>query len=211
LYWQRADGTGEVQRLTDSTNNQWPGSWDPTGKLLAFTENNPQKGFDVMILPMEGNDASGWHSGKATTFVSTPVDEQEPMFSPDGRWIAYQSRGELYVQPFPGPGGKWQVSSDGGTDAMWSRTRQELFYGTADGRIMVVAYTVAGESFHAEKPRPWSDVRYGQRPGQRSFDLHPDGNRFVVRPDMASVKQDHVTFIFNFGDELLRIAAATKR
>ncbi len=215
LYWQHADGTGESQRLTDSTNNQWPASWDPTGKFLAFTENNPQRGYDVMILPMVGDDASGWRPGKATVFVSTPFDEQEPMFSPDGRWVAYTSnesgRADVQVRPFPGPGGKSQISSDGGEHPTWSRTRQELFYGAADGRIMIVPYAVAGDAFHAEKPRLWSEGRYGQQPGQRSFDLHPDGNRFVIRPDVANVKQNHVTLIFNFGDELLRIAAATKR
>ena len=215
LYWQQADGTGDVQRLTESPNKQMDASWHPTGKFLAFAEDSPQTTFKVMILPMERDDASGWHPGKATPFLNTRFEERAPMFSPDGRWIAYQSnesgRVEVYVQPFPGPGGKSQISSDGGANTLWSPTRQEIYYGTADGRIMVVPYSVTGDSFHADKPRPWSDVRYGQRPGQRVFDLHPDGNRFVVRPDMAIAKRDHVTFIFNFGDELLRMTAVTKR
>ena len=214
LYWQQADGTGQVQRLTDSPNNQTPASWHPTGKFLAFVENIPQTTLKVMILPMEGDDASGWKPGKATAFLNTlntPFAEGEPMFSPDGRWIAYLSNEsglrEVYVRPFPGPGGKSQISTGGGENPTWSRARQELFYGTADRRIMVVPYTVDGDAFRAEKPQPWSDGRYGQRPRQRSFDLHPDGNRFVVGPDTeATAKQDHVTFIFNFFDELKRLA-----
>lgn len=118
LYWQRADGSGDVQRLTEGQNNQTPSSWHPSGKFLAFYEARPQTGFDVMLLPMEGNEASGWKPGKPTVFLSTPFNEMEPMFSPDGRWIAYQSsesgRYEVYVRPFPGPGGRWQVSSEGG-------------------------------------------------------------------------------------------------
>jgi Tol biopolymer transport system component len=215
LYWQAADGTGEVQRLTDSPNNQTPASWHPTGKFMAFTENNPRTNFDVMILPMDGDVASGWKAGKPTAFLSSPFDELEPMFSPDGRWLAYVSsesgRQEVSVRPFPGPGGKVQISTDGGVFPTWSRTRLELFYGTTDRRIMLVPYRVEGDAFRPDKPRPWSDGRYGQRPGQ-PFDLHPDGNRFVVGPDTeATARQDHVTFVFNLFDELRRLAPATRR
>ena len=113
-----------------------------------------------MILPMSGDESSGWKPGKPTVFLDTPFNEREPMFSPDGRWIAYQSnetaRNEVFVRPFPGPGGKWQISAAGG-DQMTSRTRHELFYRTPDGRILVAPYTVKGDSFKADKPRPWSE------------------------------------------------------
>jgi len=217
LYWQHADGTGQVQRLTDSPNNQTPASWHPTGKFLAFVENIPQTTLKVMILPIDGSDAAGWKPGKATAFLNTlntPFEEGDPMFSPDGRWLAYVSNEsglrEVYVRPFPGPGAKSQVSFGGGENAVWSRERQELFYGTADGRMMVVRYAVDGDSLRTEKPQPWSNGRFNQRPLQRSFDLHPDGHRFVVAPD-ATAAAKHVVFIFNFADELRRIAAITPR
>ena len=70
LYWQRADGVGDVQRLTESPNPQTPASWHPSGKFLAFHEVRP--GNDLMILPMEGDEASGWKPGKPTVFLSTP-------------------------------------------------------------------------------------------------------------------------------------------
>jgi hypothetical protein len=182
---------------------------------MAFTENSPQTNLDVMILPVDGDDASGWKFGTATAFQTTPFDEVDPTFSADGRWLAYVSNEsghqDVYVRPFPGPGSKVQISTDGGVYPTWSRTRPELFYGTADRRIMVVAYRVEGDSFRPARPRPWSDRRYGQRPGQ-PFDLHLDGNHFVVGPDTeAAAKQDHVTFVFNFFDELRRIAPATTR
>ena len=162
-----------------------------------------------MILPMEGDDASGWKPGKPSVFLNSPYREREPMFSPDGRWLAYESdesgRPEVYVQPFPGPGRKWTISAGGGTSPTWSRTKPALFYG-AEGRIMVVPYVVRGDSFHPEKPRLWSDGRYAT---DRGLDLHPDGERFAVAPaaqphDVA--KQEHVVFILNFFDELRRIA-----
>ncbi len=213
LYWQRTDGTGEVQRLTDSKNPQFPWAWHPSGKFLAFTETNPQTSTDVMILPMDGDEASGWKPGKPTAFLNSSFIENFPAFSPDGRWLAYLSNEsvppQVYVRPFPGPGGKWQISTDGGTQPTWSRTQHELFFGALNNQIMVASYSVEGDSFRAEKPRLWSEARYMPREsGQRAFDLHPNGERFAlagVVETQAESKQEKVVFIFNFFDELKRL------
>src|SRR5262245_43260644 len=111
-----------------------------------------------MILPIEGDETSGWKPGKPSVFLSTPTAEMEPMFSPDGRWIAYLSnesgRSEVFARPFPGSGGRWQISTAGAFEAAWSRRGNELLYRGPDGRIMVVSYAVGGDSFKADKPRP---------------------------------------------------------
>ena len=210
LYWQRADATGDIQRLTESEANQLPASWHPSGKFLAFTEASKQTGFDLMILPMDGDEISGWKPGKPMVFLNSPFREAEPMFSPDGRWLAYMSnesgRNEIYVRPFPGPGGKWQVSTGGGQYPLWSRTHRELFYAAADNRIMVVPWAVNGDSFQPAKPTVWSDAPFASR-SMRSFDLHPDGEQFALAPasdGQTGAKQDKVVFIFNFFDELRR-------
>jgi serine/threonine-protein kinase len=217
LYWQQADGTGDAQRLTVSKNQQRPASWHPSGKFLAFEEQNPTTSWDLMILPMEGDDVSGWKPGMSRAFVNTPSAEREPMFSPDGHWLAYHSnesgRNEVYVRPFPGPGVRWQISTGGGTYPTWSRTRHDLFYGV-DGQIMVAPFAVTGDSFRAEKARPWSEARYLERAGNRGFDLHPDGARFAVAlaaQTPSGPKQERIVFIFNFFDELRRIAPPTNR
>lgn len=217
LYWQRADGSGDAQRLTESKNSQLPGSWHPNGKVVAFTEQTPNAAGDLMLLAIEGDEASGWKPGKLSTFLSTPANEQEPMFSPDGRWVAYYSneagQNEVYVRPFPGPGGKWQISNSGGLYPMWSRTRRELLYQGANGQIEVASYTVGGDSFRADKPRVWSPGRIVGRPRLRPVDLHPDGNRVALASapqDLGGDKQDKVVFIFNVFDELRRIAPAHK-
>jgi len=225
IYWQRADGTGEAERLTESKYPQWPVSWHPSGRFLAFQERDAQADWDLLILPMEGDDASGWKPGKPTAFLSSPFNEVEAAFSPDGRWLAYQGnesgRHEVYVRPFPGPGGKWQVSTGSGTYATWSRNRKELFYRTLEGTLMVTPYAVEGDSFRAEKPRQWSPGRVSSRGTNRTFDLHPDGQRFAVlkaAEQQAEEKRDHVVFIENFFDfienffdELRRVAPASKR
>src|SRR5262249_5365903 len=115
IYWQRADGTGEVQRLLDLAQLPLalyvaPTSWHPSGKWLAFATTSSSSATDIYVLPVEGSEESGWKPGKQVAFQATAFNEFEPMFSPDGRWIAYTStetgRPEVYVRPFPGPGGK---------------------------------------------------------------------------------------------------------
>jgi serine/threonine-protein kinase len=216
LYWQRADGTGDVQRLSESKLAQSPGTFHPNGKFLAYGEVNSQGDGDILILPIEGDETSGFKPGTPTVFLRTPFNEGSPMFSPDGRWIAYISnesgRNEIYVRPFPGPGGKWQISAEGGDDPTWSRVRPELLFANGNTlQLWVSSYATAGESFRADKPRLWSAATFAERPRapSRDLDLHPDGQRFAVaaavRPD-SIVKVDHVVLVQNFFDELRRVA-----
>ena len=217
LYWQRSDGTGAVQRLTEAPNGQGAWSWHPNGKLLAFHELNPQQRDDIWILPIEGDEQAGWKPVKPTMFVGGPDSQRAPMFSPDGRWMAYQSnesgQDEVYVVSYPGGTNRVKISSGGGVDPAWSATRSELVYATGDQRIMIVRYQVKGDTFIPEKPQPWSDVRFVARyrlGPTRSFDLHPDGNRLALglASDAPSTRQTSLVFVLNFFDELRRVAPA---
>ena len=152
-------------------------------------------------------------------FLNGPASEQEPMFSPDGRWVAYYSnesgRQEVCVKPFPGPGGLQQISNDGGTYPSWSRTTSELFYNDfTTQQMMVASYTSAGDSLRVDKPRVWSPGRLIPRPRLRPFALHPDGQRVAIasleQDPGTSIKQDKVVFIFNFFDEVRRLAPIPK-
>jgi tRNA A-37 threonylcarbamoyl transferase component Bud32 len=213
LFWIRADGSGEPQRLTESRNQQIPNSWRPDGKVLAFHQDNPGTRGDIMTLSIEGNEDSGWKPGKPQPFLASSSSEWRPAFSPDGHWLAYTSdesgNDEVYVRPFPGPGGKWQISSGGGRIPKWSRHSKELFYRTRENRIVVATYTATGDSFNAEKPRQWSPGQFTNAAtgDAGNFDLHPDGKRFAVLMPPGregTAKVDKVTFIFNFFDELRR-------
>jgi serine/threonine-protein kinase len=212
LYWQRADRTGEAAPLTRSKNAQAPMSWHPTGRVLAYGEQNPES-WDIMLLPLEGDEVSGWKPGTPTIFFASPFDEAGAAFSPDGRWLAYQSnesgRMEVYVRPFSGSGEKTQVSTGGGMYPSWSRNGKELFYQQAsDWTLMVVIYATEGDSFRVEKPQQAGRIpRRGM--GMPGFDLHPDGQRFAVlkaAQEPTEVRQNHVALIPRFIDELRRIA-----
>jgi serine/threonine-protein kinase len=126
------------------------------------------------------------------------------MFSPDGRWIAYSSNEsgqfEIFVRPFPGPGGKWQISTGGGVLPRWSRSSRELFYSGAG--LTVVPYSISGDVFAAGQPRSW----FGKAvPPLADFDLTPDGKRLAAVMSTADASAEgltHVTFLLNFADEL---------
>jgi serine/threonine-protein kinase len=210
LWWIRADGGGNAQRLTQSKVPQAASSWRSDGKVIAFTQDNPGTNLDIMTLPVEGDEKSGWRPGEPKTFLNSSSAEAEPIFSPDGRWLAYESSEsgsyEVYVRPFPGPGGKWQISTGGGVLPRWSRNGKELFYRTTDSKIMVVTYAGSGDSFRADKPQLWS-------PGQFTelglftfnFDLHPDGKRFAVlkAPGLEqNAAVNKVNIVLNWFEEL---------
>jgi Tol biopolymer transport system component len=212
LWWIRADGAGDAQRLTESKSQQGEVSWRPDGKVLAFHQGNPSTSGDIMTLLVEGNEKSGWKPGEPKPFVNSAFIEATPAFSPGGRWLAYQSNEsgnfEVYVRPFPGPGGKWQVSTGGGSFPKWSRNGKELFYRTADSKIMVVTYAVSGDSFRADKPQLWSPGQFTDRGIYvYNFDLHPDGKRFAVLKTPGTDQNaavNKVSFVFNFFDEISR-------
>ncbi len=215
LYWQRADGSGPATQLTKSPNTQFMGSWHPRDRLLAFQENRPEThSTDLMILRLEGDELSGWRPGKPEVFQAESFREQQPSFSPDGHWLAYESdesdHFEISVVPFPGPGGRKTISTGGGTNAVWSQKRPELLYLAPDGRIMVAPFTTVGDEFRPEKARVWSGTPVLRRPlSGNSFDLDPDGTRVVMSPGTAATAgPTRVTLWFNFFEELRRLSAA---
>jgi dipeptidyl aminopeptidase/acylaminoacyl peptidase len=221
LYWMNADGTGDVTRLTDSPAGQYPQSWHPSGKFLAFFQNNgaatPSTSYDLMILPMDGDTARGWTPGKPTTFLATPASEVFPMFSPDGRWIAYQSNEhagvyDIYVRPFQGQGGPWRISTDGGVFPRWSKAANELVFFN-NSKIYFAPFTVAGDSFRADKPQVWTPTVVRGLGTQYAYDIHPDGKRLaaIANVEQSNATIDKVVFVFNFFDYLKTTVPAGKR
>jgi serine/threonine protein kinase len=206
LYWMRSDGAGEPVRLTESRNPQFMPSFSPDGRWLAFQQSDAQTQADIWTVPLEDVSSDHPKVGKPEPFLRTPFQEFPAGISPDGHWIVYESnesgQSEVYVRPFPGPGGKWQISAGGGFP-FWSSKGQELFYPTTEG-IMAVSYSVKGDKFVAGKPRQWAAKK-----NLGNLDLAPDGKRFAAALNEESNQKDpprpiQVTFLLNFFDELRR-------
>jgi serine/threonine-protein kinase len=201
IFWQRADGSGGLERLTTSEYTQIPTSWSPDGQLLAFAEINPTTGYDIWVLRLSDR--------KAQPFLRTPFLESVPRFSPDGRWLAYISgesgRLEIYVQPYPGPGGKWQISTEGGTEPTWNPNGRELFYRSGDKMMAVEIATQPG--FSAGKPRVLFEGRYEPSPATApNYDVSADGQRFLMLKPSATVEaaSTQINVVLNWFEELKR-------
>ncbi len=212
ISWVRSDGAGPVETLLKKPDLMVPWSFSPDGRRLAYFQSTAAGAWHLWTLPLDLSDPDHPKPGKPEPYLSTPASEVVPMFSPDGHWIAYRSNesgtDEIYVRPFPNAnGGRSQISSGGGRFAFWSKKSHELFYETADDRIMVLDYTVQGSSFVPGKPHLWYDKPLFSV-GPSNLDLAPDGKRFAVlaqrQTSPSAASPARVTFLFNFFDELQR-------
>jgi len=150
---------------------------------------------------------------KPQPFLQTPANESGGMFSPDGRWLAYESdesaRWEVYVQPFPGPGGKVQISTEGGVEPVWARNGRELFY--RNGDKMMVAAVETKPTFAAAKPKLLFERHYeaSTPPVLANYDVSLDGQRFLmIKAGEQESSETQLHVVLNWSDELSRLAPA---
>jgi serine/threonine-protein kinase len=221
IWWIRADGSSPPQKLFGERAPLHVFSISSDGRNLAFVRTGQDSGFEIWTLPLDRNDPEHPKSGKPEPFARESLSQIDPVFSPDGRWIAYVytngagQGGQVIVRAFPSEpsAGRWPVSESesGAHFPVWSRNSRELFYLNFDNRIMVVRYTANEHSFVPEKPRQWSPAPLF-RPTNNAlwnFDLAPDGRRFVVLTPPESRSQEpatvHATILLNFFDELRRL------
>jgi len=195
LFRRLADGSGGEERLTQSTKQQIASSFSPDGKWLAFVESDPSTSYDIWILPLEGER-------KPQPFLQTQFIEFMPAFSPDGSWIAYVSdesgREEVYARPFPGPGQKWQISSDGGSQVAWARNG-ELFY--RNGTKIIAVEIKTQPAFSAGTPRTLFEGRYSSFVHRRNYDVTSDGQRFLMLQS-ADPAATQINVVLNWFEEL---------
>jgi Tol biopolymer transport system component len=192
IFVKPASGAGQEEALLHFNERGFPNSWSPDGRFLALdvVKAGPRTKEDVWILPLSGDR-------KPYPFLATDFKESLPQFSPDGRWMLYISdesgRDEAYVVPFPGPGGKWQVSSGGAAVAIWNPAGGEIFYLSSDSTAMSVEVKAGAGGLEAGVPK-----QLFRAEGSEGGDVSPDGQRFllIVRPE--GTKTPSVMFVSNW-------------
>jgi Tol biopolymer transport system component len=200
LYQKSADGQGDAKLLMKSEDLKIAADWSRDGKTLAITIRAKETGWDIWMLPASGEP-------KAVPFLKTSFTEVGPAFSPDGRFVAYQSnesgRAEVYVQGFPGPGGKWQVSTAGGAEPHWRADGRELYYRAPDQKVMAVEIQTAG-GFSAGVPQALFPGRFDMATARNRYQPAPDGKRFLTVAPLGREAMTPTTVVLNWFAELGR-------
>jgi serine/threonine protein kinase len=202
LYWKLSSGAGADELLLESDQIKVPCDWSPDARFLLFRNTDPQSGFDLWVLPFSGDK-------KAFPFLKTPFEEQRGQFSPNGKWIAYDSnesgRFEIYVQPFPGPGGKVQISTEGGAQPRWNKNGKEIFYVSLDSKMMAapVKSSPDGQSLETGTPAALFPVRVAGGPVSgagfsQQYAVSSDGQRFLVNLAVDDGAPSPITLILNW-------------
>ena len=197
FYEKAANGSGnEELLLEESYSAKNLNDWSPDGKFLAFQQ-APQGTNSIWMLPLAGER-------KPFPLPQPPSLAIAAAFSPNGKWLSYCSSesGEqkVYVVPFPGPGGKWQVSPGGGCYPRWRRDGKELFYLSADNKLVAAEVKSDATGFAIGAVNPLFETRV-YRSGYFGFDVTADGQRFIIcrEPGQPNIA---ITLVVNWDAEL---------
>jgi Tol biopolymer transport system component/predicted Ser/Thr protein kinase len=202
LYRKAATGAGTEELLFSSSATKWLMDCSPDGRHLVYiAPTTTSVGDDLWILPL-GPD--GKAAGEPYAFQQTEFDEDDASFSPDGRWLAYASAEsgeyEVYVRPFPGPGGKWQVSSKGGDFPRWRRDSRELYYISGGNMMTAVEIDGRAESITVGQPRTLFTVRTPQ--ANKPYDVSADGRTFYIVTREAGFAASWINVVINWNSEI---------
>jgi serine/threonine-protein kinase len=227
LFWQAADGSGDAERLLESTTGDFPtaATSDGAGVIISANSSTSADVTMLALAPRHVATASSLDAGESPrgsaaqvrSLVHTQFSERNGVVSPDGRWLAYESnasgRLEIYVRPFPQvDGGQWLVSTNGGSRPLWARDGRELFYLSEDGTLMSVPVEQTS-AWRAGSPRQVLQTAYfpAAVPGfnYRPYDISPEGTRFLMIKQLAETEprpgQRGIIVVTNWLDELRRL------
>jgi Tol biopolymer transport system component len=195
LYVRPSTAVGTEEAIADSSNNRWPLDWSKDGRFLLYHEDDPKTGSDIWALPMTEGDRT------PIVVANTSFAELTGQFSPDGRWVAYDTNesGQLQVvvQPFPNPRGKSQISSSGGMAPRWRADGQEVYFIAADGTLMAAVVHASASSFETETPVPLFHTRMNNIGTKQQYAVAPDG-RFLISQVIEDASATPITLILNW-------------
>ena len=200
LYQKSASGAGKEELLLKTELPKFPTDWSADGRFIVYNVIDPKTKADVWVLPLFGDQ-------KPFPLLQTEFNERIGRFSPDGRWIAYASdesgTNQIYVQSFPTSGGKWQVSTNGGSFPAWRRDGKELFYVSPDKKMMAVEVKGEGATFERGVPKALFDVRVPSfNAAQARFAVTADGQKFLVNNTIGETTSAPIAVVLNWTADL---------
>jgi Tol biopolymer transport system component len=192
LYQKASSGTGGEELLLTDNVDKYPVSWSPDGRSILYYATGASNSL-LFVLSLSGDR-------KPVPFLNTQFNVAPGQFSPDGRWVAYASdesgKFEVYVAPFLGPGGKWQISTTGGIQLRWRHDGSEIFYIAPDGKLMAAAVNGKGSSFEVGAVQPLFQTRVT---GLRyQYDVAADGMHFLVDSTPEQEASAPITVVLNW-------------
>jgi len=197
LFQKMANGSGQEDPLYQSPLAKLPSDWSNDGRFLLCGTVDPKTKYDLWVLSIGGDR-------KWEVFWQTPANESRAMFSPNGRWVVYESdesgKKEIYVQSFPGSGAKWQISLSGGSQPRWRRDGKELFYLGGDRKVTAVDVNTEAPTFAHGPPTALFETRISKgddRPGTQ-YVVTSDGQRFLVNTLAEEGAYNHVSVVLNW-------------
>jgi Tol biopolymer transport system component len=194
LYQKAASGAGSEEVLLEDNLDKFPTSWSPDGRFILYVSVGPSRGNDLLVLPLTGDR-------KPFPILQTQFSEPEGRISPDGRWVVYISnesgRNEIYVAPFPGPGGKWQISTAGGYFPRWRHDGSEIFYLSPDNRLVTASVNGKGPGFEVGAVKPLFATRTVFAAGYQ-YDVSADGQRFLINAAPEQTASSPITVVLNW-------------
>ncbi len=197
LYRKDSGGAGQDEQLTNTPDEKRPLDWSRDGRYLLYQVRDSNTTFDIWALP----DPAGPGEHKPMPVLQTSFGESDAYFSPDGKWIVYTSdeskRNEVYVTAFPPSGGRWQISTQGGSHPRWRADGKELFYVSSGNKMMAEEIRIAGATVETGKPTelfPFVADANILSP----YDVTADGRRFIVLEQVAGTRSSPLTLIVNW-------------
>jgi eukaryotic-like serine/threonine-protein kinase len=199
LYLKPSSGVGTEELFLETPNYKTPQDWSKDGRFLLYTQLDSKTGQDLWVLEMTGKER------KPRVVVNTPADESRAQFSPNGRWVAYDTnesgRFEIVVQPFPEPGRKWQLSTSGGIAPRWRADGKELYFIAPDGKLMAVSVAASSTTFEAGTPAALFPTRIVTTPNPKNqYAVSRDG-RFLINQPVEESSTTPIMLILNWNPE----------
>ncbi|MGH9672691.1 MAG: TolB family protein [Bryobacteraceae bacterium] len=196
LYRKASSGASGEELLFKSLEAKYVADWSPDARFLLYTVIRAKTGLDLFAVPMDGDRTP-------IPVVQSEFNDTAGVFSPDGRWIAYQSNesapAQVFVQGFPKAAGRFQVSTNGGVRPNWRRDGREIYYLSPDRKMMAVEVKADGLAFETGRPRVLFQTRVaGAPPFVNTYDVTADGRRFLINLELETAATTSITVVMNW-------------